>query len=209
MFYRKKRPIIVDGVRYSYAGEAAEKLGKEFTHSGLAYAARHGHNYKGHSVMYASDHVKVQKEQAVKQANFERRYPKACKVICSDGTVYNSIEQASKAAGVSGWTMGVKMETAGSFVDKNGNSYTRERPMETKNVYRNTGNYMKKPRQVKSTTVYTKPIVENIQPITETPAANNTNAADAKQVLKEQSIKFIQQNDYNTAKVLLDIIDKL
>ena len=63
------------------------------------------------------------------------------KVTCiTTGKKYKSISAAARAAGVSMWTMSCKMDKAGSFVDSLGRKYIREKPMITKNNYKNTGN---------------------------------------------------------------------
>jgi hypothetical protein len=56
---------------------------------------------------------------------------------------FSTIAAAAKFAQTNKWTMGVKMDTAGGFIDKYGNEYVRERPMETKNKYKNRGKKIK------------------------------------------------------------------
>lgn len=57
---------------------------------------------------------------------------------------FKSISAAASFAGVDGWSMSKKMETAGSFIDNKGNEYIREKPMRTKNRYQNTGKTLKR-----------------------------------------------------------------
>ena len=65
---------------------------------------------------------------------------KNCRVYCKNLDIwFSTITAAAKHAGVDGWTMSLKMDTAGSFIDKYGNEYIRERPMATKNRYKSTG----------------------------------------------------------------------
>ena len=67
------------------------------------------------------------------------------KVTCiTTGKVFKSISAAARAACAKMWTMSYKMDKAGSFVDSLGRKYTREKPMITKNNYKNTGNTLKK-----------------------------------------------------------------
>jgi hypothetical protein len=55
---------------------------------------------------------------------------KGCCVYCeTNGKTYKSISEAAEAVGVSNWSMGVKMEVAGKFIDKYGNIYKRGEPM--------------------------------------------------------------------------------
>lgn len=210
MFYRKKRPLYVDGVRYTYAGEAAEKLGNEFTSGGLLYAARHNHNYKGHHVVYASEYdaAKKQFEKPVKVSR------KACKVFCeTTGKVYPSIEAAAKAIGVSGWTLSMKMQVKGQFVDSNGNVYKRERPMDSKNVYSTTSAGIKNWKQTGQKSlrnIYVQPTNEPEQTVmTEVLKPQATTESIAVKVLKEQAINFVNKGDYATAKTLLETIEKI
>lgn len=210
MFYRKKRPLYVDGVRYTYAGEAAEKLGKEFTSGGLLYAARHNHNYKGHHVVYACEYdaAKKQFEKPVKVSR------KACKVFCeTTGEVYPSIEAAAKAIGVSGWTLSMKMQVKGQFVDSNGNVYKRERPMDSKNVYSTKSAGIKNWNQTGQKSlrnIYVQPTNEPEQTVmTEVLKPQATTENIAVKVLKEQAINFVNKGDYATAKTLLETIEKI
>ena len=65
---------------------------------------------------------------------------KSCGVVCiTNGKKFKSIKDAAKYAGVKNWSMSVKMSVAGGFIDSQGREYHRERPMQTKNQYKNTG----------------------------------------------------------------------
>jgi hypothetical protein len=57
---------------------------------------------------------------------------------------FGSLGEAARFANADAWTMSKKMETAGGFVDKNGNEYIRQEPMKTKNQYKNTGKQVQK-----------------------------------------------------------------
>jgi hypothetical protein len=66
---------------------------------------------------------------------------KCCKVYCKNLAIwFDSIQEAADFAGAKMWTMSKKMAVSGSFIDKYGNEYVRERPMKTKNQYKDTGN---------------------------------------------------------------------
>lgn len=70
---------------------------------------------------------------------------KRCRVYCKNLDIwFSTITAAAKHADVDGWTMSLKMDTAGSFIDKFGNEYVRERPMATKNNYKNRGKKIKR-----------------------------------------------------------------
>ena len=64
---------------------------------------------------------------------------KGIRVRCSNGKLYTSIRDAANAAGVNEWTMSYKMVSAGGFIDKDGNEYTRVDPANFKNNYPDTG----------------------------------------------------------------------
>lgn len=212
MFYRKKRPIYVNGVRYSWAGEAVEKLG-DGSIPGLAYAARNGSLYKGkYKVVYASEY-----EQSLKTFNTSKQNgSKSCKVFCeTTGKVYPSIEAAAREIGITGWTLSVKMQANGYFKDGFGNIYKRERAMETKNNYASSANitqwgktlsYRKASDKMPSTVQITSPET-TVSAKEVKPKASNENAAV--KVLKEQAINFVNKGDYTTAKALLDAISKI
>ena len=62
-----------------------------------------------------------------KERNLSKR---AVGVKCVDtGVVYPSISAAAKACGEHMWTMSVKMEETGKFIDKEGKEYVRLTPM--------------------------------------------------------------------------------
>lgn len=75
---------------------------------------------------------------------------KNCPVLCeTTNHRYDTITAAAKAIGVNAWTMGLKMQTAGYFLDKNGNKYIRLRPMNSDKSYSNIHPYITKERNVK------------------------------------------------------------
>lgn len=84
---------------------------------------------------------KIPKLKSTKIPKLKSKY---CKVLqVNTGKIFKTIKEASEYAGVDSWTMSVKMEVAGSFIDKNGNEYKRLSPMITKNKYVNTGKTLK------------------------------------------------------------------
>lgn len=91
------------------------------------------------------DNFRIQEINKPKKPKPRSKY---CKVLqVNTGKIFNTISEASKYAGVDSWTMSVKMEVAGSFIDKNGNEYKRLSPMITKNKYANTGKTINNPTQ--------------------------------------------------------------
>lgn len=70
---------------------------------------------------------------------------KGVKVYCTTlNKWFKNIRKAARFAGVNDWTMSKKMEVSGGFIDSNGNEYIRQRPMDTKNTYEDTGKTVKK-----------------------------------------------------------------
>lgn len=70
---------------------------------------------------------------------------KGIKVYCKTiDKWFKNITTAARFAKANDWTMSKKMETAGSFIDKEGREYIRQKPMNTKNKYENTGKTIKR-----------------------------------------------------------------
>ena len=87
------------------------------------------------------------------------------------------------------------------FVDKEGNVYKRLKPMNTNKVYTNTGDTMQKEVKKHSKAI---PVVA------EQPAQPKVSGiALAKQILKGKAIDYIQNNNFNLAKELLDVVDQI
>ena len=127
---RKGIPVIVDGVMYNSCKDAERIIGCGTGSLADAIRRRGKTTFLGHQVepLYPSMVGKI------------KRNPKdAVGVLCkTTGITYNTITEASKVAEADDWTMSKKMETEGSFFDKNGNEYIRLKPMKTKNTYKKT-----------------------------------------------------------------------
>lgn len=79
------------------------------------------------------------------QTNSKAKNNKSVPVKCmTTEKIYNSISEAAKDAGTNMWTMSLKMEQCGKFIDKNGNVYIRLKPM----VQRTTRKYSAGPANV-------------------------------------------------------------
>jgi len=69
---------------------------------------------------------------------------KYCPVYCENlHKKFKTITLAAQFAGVNDWTMSKKMTTSGQFIDDKGNVYKRLKPMNSKNIYENTGSTLK------------------------------------------------------------------
>lgn len=151
---RRPKPVLVDGIAYNSCREAEEILG--FPKNVLAGALNCKQKfYKGHTIEY------VCPSDAPKQDGRKNGTGVYCENLNKH---FSSINDAARFAKADGWTMSKKMEFAGKFIDSEGNTYIREKPMKTIRVYKNTGAKVK--RNV--TTPYTRtpnapktPVVES------------------------------------------------
>ena len=132
------KTIDVNGKRFKSLSQAAKYI--RISASRLSELLRNKKEF-----MY--DNFRIQEINKPKIPKLKSKY---CKVLqVNTGKIFNTIEAASRYAGVDSWTMSVKMEVAGSFIDKNGNEYKRLSPMITKNKYVNTGKTIKTEHVVK------------------------------------------------------------
>ena len=129
---------------------------------------------------------------------------KKCEVVCiTNGKKFKSIEAAAKYAGAKSWTMGVKMSVAGGFVDSQGREYRRQRPMATKNQYRDTGKEMKMIKSEYNRTNLVLPLVD-CKPVVE-PQHNNDVVIQA---LREHIEKICKaHNCWGEVSALLDAMN--
>lgn len=128
---KKVVPVIVDGQPYASCAEAERKLG-------LA-ACVISHALKRGKKSVCNHIIEPVYPSMIKPTN------KTVKVVCvTTGVVYDKLGEAAKAANADQWTMSKKMETAGGYIDINGNEYRRLTPMKTKNKYTNTGKKLQK-----------------------------------------------------------------
>lgn len=134
----------------------------------------------------------------------------SCPVTCTTtNTIYNTITEAAKAAGVPMWTMSLKMDAAGKFIDKQGNEYVRQKPMKK----RTTRDYGKQTANITRNIIRTvskriKPEVVNI-PIetvgsasTSTLMLSNIERVTLRNVAKD----FLEKDNYIEASNILNIL---
>lgn len=126
-----------------------------------------------------------------------------CKVKCvEDNTIYPSIAAAARVCKVSDWTMSVKMQTAGKF-EKDGKTYIRLSPMKTKNAYKNTGAAIQTERN--KWLRRNKTIKEEVGV-----SSSAISSMDmARNIIKAELINRINQNNWQEAGALLEVITKL
>lgn len=204
----KKTPTIIkvqlEDQIFDSVSDAAKFLDLKTPSSLYAAIKRNQKAYKG----FRLTAIKANKTTTTPKAA-HRYVPVYCENL---NKTFKSIEEAARYAKVSGWTMGVKMTTAGKFVDLNGNVYTRLLPMQSIRSYANTGDSLRKvyknPMYLNGKSRDIKP--DNIIEKSITPPVQTENKLElAKTVLKEKVIESINKNDFTFAKNLLDVINEL
>lgn len=198
----KKTPIIkvqLEDQIFNSVSDAAKFLDLKTPSSLYAAIKRNQKAYKG----FKLSAIKPDNLSKKTIINTRRSVPVYCENL---NKTFKSIAAAAKHARVSDWTMGLKMSTAGKFVDLNGNVYTRLLPMQSKRSYRNTGETLqhvyKNPQYLKGK----QTMIEEVKPA----QIQTENKLElAKTVLKEKVIESVNKNDFTFAKNLLDVINEL
>lgn len=169
MYERKNsRLVIVDGQTYLSVKDAATKL--KLNSTSLYNALHNGQNtFLGHKIERSLKTVaEYRAEQIAEQNKIKATVAlskKRCPVKCtSTGKLYGSISEAAREAGVHMWTMSIKMESTGKFIDKAGKEYVRLKPMQ-QHTNRDYGcKYSEVTRDIKHYTKKstTKPVVSQV-----------------------------------------------
>ena len=158
---------------------------------------------------------------------------KFCPVHCETlNKTFKTITQAAKFAGVNDWTMSKKMTASGQFIDDKGNVYKRLKPMNSKNIYEDTGSTMKikMPKNIKRKKVdeqmtlfnykpedkmeEMKPEMEVIEPETKIVMKSTTiNEIDkekiAKEVLKEKMKEILNTDNMEQLKTIIQVYEMM
>ena len=129
-----KKPYIsisVDNVKFNSVKEAAQLCNMS---KGALYSAlnKRASSVKGYYIEHLGKNTfNITKNSIAKVSEKPTRGAKAAvQVKCLEtGKIYPSIGAIAKKLGVNMWTMSVKMEETGKFIDKQGNSYIRLSPM--------------------------------------------------------------------------------
>lgn len=128
MTRKRKIKISVDNVPFDSVAEVAQLC--DIKRATLYWCLSHNDKVKtvnGYKLECLGDHT-FNLTKTDKSTTKESRH--AVKVKCLEtGKVYPSIGAIAKKLGVNMWTMSVKMEETGKFIDKQGNSYVRLSPM--------------------------------------------------------------------------------
>lgn len=122
-----------------------------------------------------------------------------CGVLCTTtGKQFNTITEAAKHCNVNAWTMGLKMEKAGKFIDNDNNEYIRLSPMKSKDL-----------------SMYPKQIPELKRIVQRTAKEKLKNSIEQgkvkseKDVLKDVVKSFINNNKYDEAIKLISVLEAL
>lgn len=200
MSRNNKQPVIVEGKTFDSMYDAAKFIGADASCIRWALFHNKDRKYKDLSVSFADRETeeKIVQELASKPVVHRKRKVKtdkkhSCPVYCENSNkTFKTISDAAKYAKVNGWTMSLKMATAGQFVDKDGNVYKRLKPMNTKNTYNNTGDTLQKNVLVKRHRKAT-PIVET-KPIEIVEAEVNPI-----ELMKQHAQMYLNKGDYHKA----------
>ena len=192
--------ISVDGGKLRSVTSTAEKY--NLSSASLYYAVRNQDNYKNFKIKKINDNTyDLISNSAV---NKERCVPKsAVGVKCLDtGIIYPSINAAARACDEHMWTMSVKMEETGKFVDKQGRQYIRLAPMNkrTDRVY-----------GIKTSAITRdiKPYKKTLQVVetTETPKVISSKDNIIQSLIKSTNLLIDNKNYSQAAQVLTILSD--
>lgn len=126
------KPVKIDGVSYDSLAKAEKILG--ISKGFLSLLRNKGRTeFKGMKLDFGKVKPKSNKFCGVYSPTLDK--------------YFKTISKAAKYAKVDDWTMSRKMETAGEFIDSDNIKYIRLEPMNTKNMYKNTGPELQKIRK--------------------------------------------------------------
>ena len=193
-------PVIVEGKEFESISAAARML--NVSSARVWHKAHTTGTLNGLSVCFKD---KSMSKAKTLEKDYQRNYiaskkkaasdKRSCPVICETlNKKFNSIKEASKFAKANGWTMGMKMEAKGQFVDKNGNVYKRLKPMNTKNVYKTP------------TDSITKEIAHHTKA---TPVMESTKVDSPISILQNNAINLIKAGNYKEAGSFLNALETL
>lgn len=140
-------------------------------------------------------------ESACSASNTKKTTKRACPVLCeTTGKMYPTITAAAKVAKANCWTMGLKMETTGKFIDKDGNTYVRTKPMVSKEGISYSNKYSEVIRPVQH---YIKKKV-NVSDDIENKTENFTYST-----LEKTAIDLISKKRYKEASAICTVLNDL
>lgn len=144
----------------------------------------------------SKEYIKDYYDNKVKKKN--KGKGKSCPIYCETlNKTFKNIKEAAKFAKVSDYTLSTKTELSGRFIDKEGNVYTRLKPMEHRNknkTYPNTGEQLQFDR-MSGYKINTAQIKEKeVTPVS---------------ILEDSAISFIKSGSYQQANKCLKALEVL
>lgn len=187
-------PVIVEGTEFESISAASRFL--KVSSTSVWHACHTSGKLSGLSVSFKDKSMSKAKSL---EDGYQARYyakkkkeinnKKSCPVICETlNKKFKSIKDAAKFANANGWTMGIKMEVNGQFVDKSGNIYKRLKPMNTKNSYKSSSDTLTK--EVHKHKKEDKKVINN----------------DSIFALQTDAMSFIKMGDYKKATKFLEAL---
>lgn len=150
---------------------------------------------------------KIEKKATRKRRPFVSK--RSVQVKClDDNKIFNSIAQAAKSINVNQWTFGLKMEKAGKFIDKDGKTYVRLTPMQSKDLSIYPEQSPKLEREIiRHSNRRTSETIKTVPEISNTPV--KTKEVSEIQMLCTVGQKLADNNHYAEASMIYTILDKL
>lgn len=118
----KSVKVKIDNTIYDSIQQAAESINCNAAY--LSTMLSHGRTkYKQYNIGKVNVNCK----------NSSDKRARGCPVTCiTTNEKFDSIQAVANKLNLNAWTIGLKMDKAGKFIDKNGNEYIRELPMKSR-----------------------------------------------------------------------------
>ena len=119
--------VSINNKIYNTISEAAKAIGCFQQNLGLALKKGQT-TYKGYNINKVIDD-----DKPIECSKSKSKRTVGCPVTCiTTNEKFNSIQAVANKLNLNAWTIGLKMEKAGKFVDKDGNEYIREMPIRSR-----------------------------------------------------------------------------
>lgn len=123
----KSYKVRINNKIYNTISEAAKAIGSFQQNLGLALKLGKS-NYKGYTI----EKIDNNKINTVIKNTRKGKY-QGCPVTCiTTNEKFASIQAVANKLNLNAWTIGLKMAKAGKFIDKEGNEYIREQPIQSR-----------------------------------------------------------------------------
>lgn len=123
----KSYKVRINNKIYNTISEAAKAIGSFQQNLGLALKLGRS-NYKGYTIEKIDSNTVNEVIKSKKKGQY-----KGCPVTCiTTNEKFDSIQAVANKLNLNAWTIGLKMAKAGKFIDKEGNEYIREQPIQSR-----------------------------------------------------------------------------